>query len=276
MGVLHNVRILFQQGTKYMSLIDTRGAINLRQVCEVLLRIAENPLEFVDHVKDNRLLNSIDKDVAVASQLARQASATVVSNCVVELWSQTVACLHSLEPDFPFYPSSVGKFISETRLPFLSYVSLYYSLCGKPFEGTSSAEKVKILVDLRNELQHDKPEGVYNDRSKEHVDKVLKLKRRLEPLVGRETLMWLPRVRTSEKFPFTLLGEPPVMKFMKYPVAKWAVQATVEVTDEMIKMMLDYKGKKKLFVDKPIEEMIDERFGIQPELYFSALQTELY
>jgi len=222
-------------------------------------------LAFVEHVKENRLSMPND-DCIVASQLARQSSAAVISNCVVELWSRTVACLHSLEPDFPLYPSSVAKFVAETRLPFLSYVSLYYSLCGKPFEGTSSGEKVKTLVDLRHELQHDKPE-THNDYSTERVDKVLKWKKRLEPLVGKEPLMWLPRVRVStECVGFQLQGEPPVMKFMKYPVAKWAIQAIVEVTDEMTAMLFDYKGRKKLWVEKPVEEMVDGRFSSEKDL----------
>jgi hypothetical protein len=248
-----------------MSLIDTRTVVGLRQVCQVLLRIAENPLTSVDHVQESRL-SILNDECIVASQLARQASAAVISNCVVELWSRTVACLHSLEPDFPLYPSSVAKFVAETRLPFLSYVSLYYSPCGKPFEGTSSGEKVKTLVDLRHELQHDKPE-TRAECSKERVDKVLKWKKRLESLVGKEPLLWLPRVRAShECIGFHLQGEPPVMKFMKYPVAKWAMQATVEVTEEMTTMLFDYKGTKKLWSEKPVEEMVDARFGSEEDL----------
>jgi hypothetical protein len=248
-----------------MSLIDTRTVVRLREVCQILLRIAENPLAFVGHVEE-RPLSILNDECNVASHLARQASAAVISNCVVELWSRTVACLHSLEPDFPFYPSSVAKFVAETRLPFLSYVSLYYSLCGKPFEGTSSGEKVKTLVDLRHELQHDKPE-THAECSRERMDKVLKWKKRLEPLVGKEPLLWLPRVRVSgECMGFQLLGEPPVMKFMKYPVAKWAMQATVEVTDEMSTMLFDYKGTKKLWIEKPVEEMVDARFGSEEDL----------
>jgi hypothetical protein len=56
------------------------------------------------------------------------------------------------------------------------------------------------------------------------------------------------------------------MKFMKYPVAKWAVRATVEITDEMTAMLFDYEGRKKLCEEKPAEETLDERFGTDKDL----------
>lgn len=245
--------------------IDTRTNVSFRQILEVLLEIAESPLAFVDRVKLNRI-HVEEYDCIVASQLARQASATVVSNCVVELWSETVACLHSLEPDFPFFPASVSKFVAETRLPFMSYVSLYYSLCGKPFEGTVTAEQVKTLVDMRHELQHDKPEN-REEYSTVRVNRVLKWRRRLEPLVGAQAIVWQPRVKSSAPdVPIQIQGEPTIMKFMKFPVAKWAAEATCQITEQMRSMLFSYKGKKKLWTEKPLPEGIDMRFSSDGEL----------
>lgn len=120
-----------------MAQIDVRAPVQMASVSRFLLRIAENPLDFVGQVQQETAVIP-GGEVCVAAKLARQASASIVSNCVVELWSTTVCHLHALEPDFPLYPSSVTKFVDETRLPFLSYMSLYYSLCGKHFEGTST------------------------------------------------------------------------------------------------------------------------------------------
>ena len=114
-----------------MAILDIRAPIDLSNISEILLQVAENPLDFVKHFKHTIAIPG--DEVGVAAQLARQASATIVSNCVVDIWSTTVHCLHALEPDFPLYPSNVPKFVKEVKLPFLSYMSLYYSLCRKPF-----------------------------------------------------------------------------------------------------------------------------------------------
>ena len=254
-----------------MGMIDIRQPIRMADISELLLRIAKNPVDFIDQV--HRESGGIPgmEDV-VAARLARQASTSVISNCVLELWSATVCYLHGLEPDFPLYPANVTKFVKETRLPFLSYMSLYYSLCGEPFEGTSTAEKSKTLVDMRHELQHDKPEP-QNDYSTERIEKVLKWQKRLKPLVGEDDLLWLPRVRHSpEKVGFQIGGEPPIMKFMKYPVAKWAVDVTREITQEMSDMLFKYQGKRKIVKDLTLEEdvaTVDKRFTTEkdPDLW---------
>lgn len=238
-----------------MGMIDIRQPIQMTYISEFLLQIAKKPLNFIEHInsKHAKLPNM---EACIAAQIARQASASIISNCVIELWSSTVCKLHALEPDFPLYPKSVTKFVNETRLPFLSYMSLYYHICNKPFEGTSTAEKSKTLIDMRHELQHDKPEPE-NDYSTERVEKVLKWKKRLIPLVGKDALIWLPRIRISdEKSAFQTQGEPPIMKFMKYPIAKWAVDVTKEITKEMNDMLFDYKGQLKVVKDSTIEEIV--------------------
>ena len=154
-------------------------------------------------------------------------------------------------------------------MPFLSYMSLYYHLCGKPFEGTSTAEKSKTLLDIRHELQHDKPESE-NDYSTERVEKVLKWQKRLRPLVGQDALVWLPPIRRSkEKLGFQIGGEPPIMKFMKYPVAKWALDVTQEIKQEMNDMLFKYQGRKKIVKDVTIEELVatvDKRLTKEKDL----------
>lgn len=250
-----------------MAVIDIRTAVQMDSVSKILLQIAENPLKFIGQAQSEAPLIPVPE--ILAAQLARQASASIVSNCVVELWSTTVCYLHALEPDFPLYPSSVIKFVEESRLPFLSYMSLYYSLCGEKFEGTSAQEKIKVLVDIRNELQHDKPE-TRNDYSTERVEKVLKWQRRLTSLVGKDALLWLPRVRYTAEKSFQIQGEPPIMKFMKYPVAKWAVDVTREVKREMRDMLYKYQGQRKLQAELTSEEIIDtidNRINSSPEMW---------
>lgn len=251
-----------------MGVIDARQPIQMADISDFLLQIAKKPLDFVEHIHSNSVAIP-GEGVIVAAKLARQASASIVSNCVVELWSTTVCCLHALEPDFPLYPSSVTKFVNETRLPFLSYMSLYYHLCKKPFEGTSTAEKSKTLVDMRHELQHDKPES-QNDYSNERVEKVLKWQKRLISLVGQNDLVWLPRIRRSaEKMDFQIGGEPPIMKFMKYPIAKWALDVTQEITQEMNHMLFKYQGRRKIVKDLTIEELVatvDKRLTKEKDL----------
>lgn len=226
-----------------MGVVDIRQTVDMRQISALLLKVAENPLAYIDFesedVKKGRPVESM------AASLARQASASVISNCVIELWSTTVSCLHALEPEFPLYPSSVIKFISTTRLSFLSYISLYYSICGKKFEGSHPYEITKTIIALRDEIQHDKPEPYY-DYSRERIERVIKWQRRLEPLIGKEELLWLPKIRHEDEKPtgFQLLGEPIVMKFMKYTVAKWAYDATASVTKEMHSMWSHDKSRK--------------------------------
>lgn len=236
-----------------MAQIDIRTPIHMREISEFLLKIAKEPLEYVNQIQKYRPRYP-GHETGLAADLGRNASAAVISNCVIELWSSTVCYLHALEPDFPLYPKEVIKFIEETRLPFLAYVSLYYSLCKTPFEGKSTFNKIKIIVGMRNALQHDRPEES-EEYSQQRIDEVLKWRKRIEPLVGKEALLWLPRVRQpcEERVVLQNLGEPPIMKFMKYPVAKWALDSTVEITKEMNGMLLRYKGKVKL-AKEPIDE----------------------
>ena len=228
-----------------MAFVDIRAPVVMTELSELLLKMAETPLCYVGSL--STVQNSIPSDeVVAAASLARQASATVISNCVLELWSTTVCYLHGIEPAFPLYPKSVVKFVSDTRLSFMSYMSLYYSICQQPFEGTSTAEKAKTIIDLRHELQHDKPEGfaIWDD---DRIRRVKKWEARLRPLVGDEALKWLPRVRqTPEATGFTLGGEPLIMKFMKYPIAKWALEATRSICDEMGVIFGRFQGDKKL------------------------------
>jgi hypothetical protein len=225
-------------------------------VSKILLQIAENPLDYVEHAQDAETAKIPGHEGIVAANLARQASASVVSNCVVELWSASVCYLHALEPDFPLYPSSVVKFVKDTRLPFLSYVSLYFSICGEPFEGTAICQKARTIVDMRHELQHDKPEES-NDYSTERIDKILKWQKRLIPLVGHESLAWLPRIRRSaDTKGFNIGGEPTIMKFMKYPVAKWAFDTTQEIIQEMSDMLFRYQGRRKIRKESTADELV--------------------
>lgn len=127
--------------------IDVRVPLRFDQLNSILLEIAESPLRFTPPllVKERK---SPGWEAHVATDLARQASAAIISNCVMTIWSETVACLQALEPAFPLYPKSVRKFVEETRLSFHSYVSLLYHMCNEPYEGT---ETQKDIARLRRE-----------------------------------------------------------------------------------------------------------------------------
>jgi len=248
-----------------MGVIDIRKAIEMRAVSELLLEIAKEPLEYVDSVTRFKLPTAGGRCIC-AAELARQASAAIISNCVVELWSTTVCYLHALEPDFPLYPKNVIKFVEETRLPFMAYISLYYSLCKKDFEGTSTHNKAKIIVDMRHEFQHDKPE-TSNEFSGERLDKVLRWRKKLEPLVGKKALLWLPKIRESNEDTELLLGgEPPIMKFMKYPIAKWALESVVDISEEFHDMLVAHKGRKKSRPELHLSTLCDKRFQENKDL----------
>lgn len=251
-----------------MGIVDTRQEVDMRLISALLLKVAENPLAYVDfNSEEVKKGLPFQEEVAIAASLARQASASVISNCVIELWSATVSNLHALEPEFPLYPSSVIKFISTTRLSFLSYVSLYYSICGNKFEGSHSYEIIKTIIDLRHEIQHDKPEP-NNNRSHERIERLIKWQHRLEPLVGKDNLLWLPKIQYNHDKPayFQLGGEPIVMKFMKYTVAKWAYDATAEVTKDMHAMWMHDNRRKVKLVNPDISDF-DQRLTSDKDLF---------
>lgn len=233
-----------------MAVIDIRSHVEMEKINNVLLNIAEQPFLYVDLVGEKVLQSGWEhRRMPAAAQLARQASASVICNCVAELWSCLAACLHALEPDFPLDPPSVSTFLKETRLPAIYYFGMYYKLCKKEFKGTNTYQNLDTLVDLRNEIEHDKTETT-EEYSATRIKEAKKWIKRLEPLIGRENLLWLPKLQPNEEMQgFTLGGEPIVMKFMKYPVAKWALKVTRELTKEMKEMMFSYQGKKRTLTD---------------------------
>jgi hypothetical protein len=178
----------------------------------------------------------------------------------MEVWSTTVSCLLALEPQFPLYPSDVIDFIKESRLPYLSYVSLYFSICKKPFAGTDIEKKMSLILKLRNEIEHDKP-GTAPAYTQEKADEVMKWYNRLEPFLGRDALLWLPRVRKTNPMPFSNSNSSAVMRFMKYPVAKWVSETTSELQEAMHQMVFDQKGPLKLVSEEENSfEKVDKRF----------------
>lgn len=246
-----------------MAVIDTRAGSTFQHINELLLRVAESPLQFTEYVTTGP---GPSRNVPSAAYLARQASASIICNCVVEIWSQTVSLLNALEPEFPLYPKNVSNFVKDTRLPFLSYMSIYYSMCKRPFHGTMTQRDTAILVDIRHEIQHDKPESS-ETYSTARIDSILKWRKRLESVLSSDDLLWLPRVReTPEKFGFELGSEPAIMKFMKFTLAKWAICTTANICKEMSDMMFQYTGAKKLHPGYTGMEDFDERLGKDEQL----------
>ena len=233
--------------------VDIRGPIGFDELNRLLLAMAEKPLSFTGELALTEA-NYPGAETLFAAQLARQACASVVSNCVMMIWSEAVACLHALEPDFPLYPKSVKKFVTDTRLPFQSYVSLVYHICGNEYAGTDTQNKITVITDIRHELEHDKPES-YDEHSKERVDALLKWHTRLIPFIGKEGLLWQPSIRPDGRvLGMTIGGEPIIMKFMKYPVAKWVTDSTKKITNEISDMMMRHQGKKLVTERRPMDE----------------------
>src|SRR5208282_2276400 len=128
---------------------DVRPAFQMRTVCEVLLRIAEKPLEYLDCLtKQAGYTEQIaaSENAQNAAFLARQASASVVLNCAAALGSTTVWCLMVLEPTFPF-AEDVAEFVKDSRLKWMSYVETAHKLCGRRFKGTAIYQKIKTIID---------------------------------------------------------------------------------------------------------------------------------
>jgi hypothetical protein len=119
------------------AVVDIRCPIRFDELNRLLLEMAETPLRYTSQLGLTEA-NYPGAETSFAAQLARQACASIVSNCVMMIWSEAVACLDALEPHFPLYPKNVRKFVTDTRLPFQSYVSLVFHICGKEYAGTDT------------------------------------------------------------------------------------------------------------------------------------------
>jgi len=224
-------------------ILDIRPPMEMRLACSVLLQIAEKPLDF------SHRLGLVDDGTCVrdTARLARQASASVVLNCASELWSTAVTCLLAMEPAFPF-SEDVEEFVRESRMPWISYLSCVYTMCNRTFKGTSSYQKARIINELRDEIIHNKPEPSDNLNEKA----LATWRKKLEPLVGKPALDWLPCVGHMVEHDecrtcfYTDGSEPTIMKFMKHPIAKWVLDTTADLCDEMLEMMRKHPGPKRL------------------------------
>ncbi len=211
--------------------------------CKVLLQIAEKPLDFSHSLG----LTDDKTSTGDVSRLARQASASVVLNCASELWSTAVTCLLTMEPAFPF-SEDVAQFVKDSRMPWIYYLCWVYKICNCRFNGTSSQEKAKVIIELRDEIIHNKPEPI------DHLNEkaITSWRNKLKGLVGKDAFDWLPCVghiieKDESHIEYYSDGsEPTIMKFMKYPIAKWAFETTTELCDEMLAMTRKYSGPKKV------------------------------
>ncbi len=133
-------------------------------------------------------------------------------------------------------------------MPWISYLSWVYKMCKRPFKGGASYQKAKAVIDLRDEIMHSRPEPY--DHLK--VETLAGWRKKLEPLVGKPALDWLPvvghTVQENEggRSYYADGSEPTIMKVMKYPIAKWVVDTTEELCDEMLTMMREHPGPKRV------------------------------
>jgi hypothetical protein len=127
------------------------------------------------------------------------------------------------------------------------------------FVGTATYQKLKLIIDLRHELEHDKPEKSTEEFEKSRTDRTLKWFSKLSAVIKPSELLWVPRVRRNDnKMQFGISGEPVIMKFMKYPVAEWVHTSTLAITQEMSAMMFRASGPKNLSADGGT---FDDRFN---------------
>ena len=240
-----------------MTAIDVRVPFDFTRVNHVLLEMAEHPLRFTKSILVNERAG-VGSEPFIACELARQACATVVSNCVMMISSETAAWLQVIAKDFqPAYEAWVAKdprrrrqrnasyesarrFVEQTRLGFEAYISLLFHMCATDYEGTPTQQNISLILDMRNELQHDKPEGHGPEFSEERLQRAREWHSRLLPGVGREALEWIPQVHRPNAVPgvrvvggIRLTGDAVIMKFMRFPIAAWVARTTDDILREM-------------------------------------------
>ena len=232
-----------------MSFIDVRTHISFRYINTVLLDVAQFPAKYPEFVY---LFAPVAKGThpsqnpacsGIYVEMSRQACATIVLNCASELWSVLVECFLALEPSCQ-QTKDVRNFFKYERLDNLEYFGIYFSTCNKNFKGTKPYNDLKLIYDIRNDLVHDKPDGL-EAKVETKIDKWIK---RIESHVNRSQLRWLPDIPT-----LWASGHPvpssssciAVMNIMRYPVASWILEATQSIISELQGMMVAHQGPKR-------------------------------
>ena len=173
-----------------------------------------------------------------------QSCAAIVINCAAELWSVLAHGLLVLEPSNPI-TDDVKQFLREERLGNLRFFEHYFKICGKPFRGTKTYEDLKLLYDLRDAIMHDRPDDA-NIQVEQETEKWIG---RLRARLTEEDLAWLPEIPALCPAGHAVPASDsrvPVMNFMRYPLAKWIIEATKVISSEMADMLFAFGGAKRL------------------------------
>jgi len=178
--------------------------------------------------------------------------------CAAHLWSDIVQHLRSVKDPKGTYKKARG---SNLR----SIFKLYFDISGHRFKKTDTSCFIELLSDMRDALVHDRPEAAH-DYSSQRVDEVEKWRNRLTQFLSNDEIEWLPRIRETEPISFSIQGEPPILKFMKYPVAKMIYERTRVTTKVISKMMFERIGNLYLAQDKGVEDF-DKRILANGELF---------
>jgi len=236
-----------------MPFIDIRAPISFRYINTMLLDVAEHPENYSElayrHVRVAPGIHPSHHPMAPAVfvEMARQACATIIVNCAAELWSVLGACLLALEPSNQM-TEDVRSFLKKERIGNLRFFEHYFKVCGEKFLGTQLNDDVNLIYDLRDAIVHDQP-----DRGNAAIDEQMDiLIARLRPRLKESDLRWLPKIPTlyPTGHPVTSSSSQiAVMNLMRYPVAKWVVEATDRIGSHIDHMMSKHTGGKHLTDD---------------------------
>jgi len=176
-------------------------------------------------------------------EMTRQACAAIVLNCASELWSALGGCLLALEPSNQL-TENVKDFLKNERIGNLRFFEHYFKICGKQFQGTKLQDDLKLIYDIRDVLAHDNPDDL-NVEVEEQIDKWVS---RLRQRISGNDLKWLPKIPTlftSDKPVPSSSSCIAVMNVMRYPVAKWILEASEQIISELEQMMFNHIGPKR-------------------------------
>jgi len=217
-------------GTK---VIDVRAPLHFDEVIIHCLEMAKDPRGFVD--RQPHAGSSISEEgerTTRAAELGRSACTTAVVMSVCKLQAEINWCLASVDSRLF---GLADLFVTEVKPRLIDALQILLNVCNTKLDlGDALHDDIKTIVQMRNELVHDKPlEPLRGDVSKGVERWHRKLSNRIPDLE------WLPSIRQRYKGrSFLIVGECAIQKVMIFPVAAWVWQRTNEITRFLRKMVV--------------------------------------
>ncbi len=223
--------------------------ISFEYINTVLLDVAQHPADYsrfaYSHVRVAKGTHPVQHSLSqsIFMEMSRQACAVIVISCASELWSVLTQSLLALEPSNQM-AENVKVFLKETKVGNLPLFEHYFRICGKPFRETKTYDQLKLIYRIRDTLVHDQPDYL-NAQIEDDMDNWIK---RLRPHIGDADLKWLPKIPTCSPSGHVMSASSSsiaVMNFMRYPVAKWAMETSKQIISELNQMMFEHDGPKR-------------------------------